>query len=69
MYKINVFKKQQKNNKFAFSIKYETKEQAENAKFVLERMPNKTYTFQPGEGRPKVSKQLGGYVVSDPTIK
>lgn len=60
MYRIDVYK----DNKKVTSHWYPTKEQANAAKKAIAGMPKKKYTFVPGENRPEVTKELGGWTVS-----
>lgn len=67
MYKFDVFEKNpnKKGNKKIGTHKYPTREEAENAKYVISHWPKKEYEYIPRENAKKVKKVLGGYSTSD----
>lgn len=68
MYKFDVFQKipgKKGKSKKVGTHKYQTYEEAENAKYAISHIPNKEYTYIPREGAKEVTKTLGGYKTSN----
>lgn len=68
MYKFDVYSKPKKGTKEKAkklgTHKYPTKAEAENAAYVIQHWPRKSFTYVPREGSKEVTKELGGYTTS-----